>query len=106
MENYKGTILEEYIYAHCKSQSFVEKSGAAHNELSKKLFDLSSEIRTYADKDLKDRRAPHKKLFHQTADTTDRIQNISQPWSPVGLIQILFSLLGFPVVLESIEASE
>ena len=43
-------------------------------ELSKKLFDLSSEIRVYADKDLKERHRPHKKQFHQTAEATDKIQ--------------------------------
>ena len=43
-------------------------------ELSKKLFDLSSEIRIYADKDLKERHRPHKKQFHQTAEATDKIQ--------------------------------
>ena len=52
----------------------MEKSGAAHMELSKKLFDLSSEIRVYADKDLKERHRPHKKQFHQTAEATDKIQ--------------------------------
>ena len=52
----------------------MEKSGAAHMELSKKLFDLSSEIRIYADKDLKERHRPHKKQFHQTAEATDKIQ--------------------------------
>lgn len=59
-------------------KSFVEKSGAAHMELSKKLFDLSSEIRVYADKDLKERHRPHKKQFHQTAEATDKIQHIAQ----------------------------
>ena len=56
----------------------MEKSGAAHNELAKKLFDLSSDIRIYADKDLKGRRAPYKKLFHQTAEATDKMQTTSQ----------------------------
>jgi len=56
-------------------KAFVEKTGAAHVELSKKLFDLSSEIRSYADKDLKERHRPHKKQFHATAESTDKMQH-------------------------------
>ena len=52
-------------------------------ELSKKLFDLSSEIRIYADKDLKERHRPHKKQFHQTAEATDKIQEGYSPYKSI-----------------------
>ena len=42
------------------------------NEPKLTLFD-----RSYADKDLKERHRPHKKQFHATAESTDKIQHCS-----------------------------
>lgn len=59
-------------------KSTTEKSGAAHNELSAKLTEISREMRKYAEDDCRERYKPYKKQLVATGQSTSKMQQTTQ----------------------------